>query len=41
MIGHRAVELLVDILRGVYDVFEQVTLRHELVVKNSTTTPQL
>jgi LacI family repressor for deo operon, udp, cdd, tsx, nupC, and nupG len=36
MIGRRAVDLLVDILRDVESPVRQVTLRHELVVRNST-----
>ncbi len=38
MIGRRAVELLVDILRNVESPLRQVTLRHELVVRDSTAT---
>jgi LacI family repressor for deo operon, udp, cdd, tsx, nupC, and nupG len=36
MIGRRAIELLVDILRGVDSPVRQVTLPHELVVRAST-----
>ena len=36
MIGRRAVDLLVDILRDVESPVRQVTLRHELVVRGST-----
>lgn len=35
-IGRRAVELLVDILRGVASPVRQVTLAHELVLRSST-----
>ena len=41
MIGRRAVDLLVDILRGVDSPCRQVTLRHELVIRHSTATPAL
>jgi LacI family repressor for deo operon, udp, cdd, tsx, nupC, and nupG len=40
MIGRRAVDLLVDILRGVDSPLKHVTLRHELVVRNSTAAPR-
>ncbi|MCD2324358.1 LacI family transcriptional regulator [Sphingomonas sp. IC-56] len=36
LIGRRAVELLVDILRGVQHPVRQVTLAHELIVRGST-----
>ncbi|WP_448664717.1 LacI family DNA-binding transcriptional regulator [Sphingomonas sp. CJ20] len=36
LIGRRAVELLADILRGAESPARQVTLGHELVVRNST-----
>ena len=36
MIGHRAVDLLVGILRGIDGPIRQVTLAHELVVRGST-----
>ncbi len=39
MIGRRAVELLVDVLRGIDGPRKQVTLRHELVVRHSTAAP--
>jgi LacI family repressor for deo operon, udp, cdd, tsx, nupC, and nupG len=39
MIGRRTVELLVDILRGVESPSQQVTLQHELVIRNSTAPP--
>ncbi|MES3152203.1 LacI family DNA-binding transcriptional regulator [Sphingomonas faeni] len=39
LIGRRAVELLVDILRGVESPSQQVTLQHELVVRRSTAPP--
>jgi LacI family repressor for deo operon, udp, cdd, tsx, nupC, and nupG len=35
LIGRRTVELLVDILRGVESPAQQLTLRHELVVRHS------
>jgi len=40
MIGQRAVELLVDILRGAESPTSQVTLPHELVVRSSTAAPR-
>ncbi len=40
MIGRRAVDLLVDILRGVDGTERQVTLRHELVIRHSTAAPR-
>jgi LacI family repressor for deo operon, udp, cdd, tsx, nupC, and nupG len=36
LIGQRAVELLIDVLRGVHHLGRQVTLAHELVVRGST-----
>lgn len=39
LIGRRAVELLVDILRGHDRPHRQVTLRHDLVIRHSTAAP--
>ena len=39
MIGRRAVELLVGILRGIESPSQHITLQHELVIRSSTARP--